>query len=557
MAISQPSLADLEAAEALHETTDGRTGVDYIKHGTKGTDSPSLKTRLTQATQQLTHGLGAVIAGAILNKQDGLKVIVAGVPRYEIGGTKYTLDDTDPFTVTDDKTMHLYVDTDETVEQSDGAWPGTPHLKLGVVVTSGGAIVSITPALLENHPVGGDLLWFNVAAEADVDMDGFDLADVGFVQLKDFVTLVEGSELITPVQALNNVTSGGDPINNIAVEAGEIGRVVYLRTTQVGGLDIQDLGTDGGNIDLGGTDFNLPQSSSGEHHIIALQQVNAVIWTIIWYNKGPTKITLLAELDASNENIANLRGLNFSSRARTIAAGSIETDDGTFGTTLVVVDTESSAATDDLDSATTGAEGKILIVVPAHTDRTVVVKHAIGADLFDLQNGIDFAMVTTEHTMVFRHDGTQWIEISRSPMSVSDLIPASVTDFESIAYDFKIHIAGALSAGVHTEEIKIDHAWTFVSATGQVPAGGVPSGAACIVDVQKNGSSLFNNDGDRVNIAAAAQSDTSAVVNQPFAAGDVLRLEVLSTSGSPNGADDLTVLIRGMITPKAAPGAPA
>lgn len=91
----------------------------------------------------------------------------------------------------------------------------------------------------------------------------------------------------------------------------------------------------------------------------------------------------------------------------TIATGAI-TATGTYHT----VDTEGNAASDDLDTISGGTDGRILIIRPASTARTVVAKDATG----NLQLAGDFTMDNDRDMLTLIYDGTlsAWIEVSRS-----------------------------------------------------------------------------------------------------------------------------------------------
>lgn len=75
------------------------------------------------------------------------------------------------------------------------------------------------------------------------------------------------------------------------------------------------------------------------------------------------------------------------------------------------IDTESDAASDDLDTinASGATAGRALIIRPAHTDRTVVVKHGTG-NIY-LNGGVDFSMDSTEKLTLLIYDGTNWLGV--------------------------------------------------------------------------------------------------------------------------------------------------
>lgn len=76
-------------------------------------------------------------------------------------------------------------------------------------------------------------------------------------------------------------------------------------------------------------------------------------------------------------------------------------------------------ADDDLDTATGGSEGDILIL-KANTSGTngiVTVKNGTGANTFILAGGIDFILDHIDDSIMLIHNGTEWVELSRSSNS--------------------------------------------------------------------------------------------------------------------------------------------
>ena len=93
--------------------------------------------------------------------------------------------------------------------------------------------------------------------------------------------------------------------------------------------------------------------------------------------------------------------------ALTIATGSITTT-GTYHT----VDTESAAASDDLDTIVAGTDGQFLILQAEDGARTVVAKDGTG----NLQLAGDFSLDNAQDTLTLIYSAalTAWVEISRS-----------------------------------------------------------------------------------------------------------------------------------------------
>jgi hypothetical protein len=89
----------------------------------------------------------------------------------------------------------------------------------------------------------------------------------------------------------------------------------------------------------------------------------------------------------------------------TIATGAV-TVDGAYHR----IDTESAASTDDLDTINGGYSGHLLIISPVSSARTVVAKDGTG----NLVLAGDFSMDNQEDRLVLLHNGSNYVEISRS-----------------------------------------------------------------------------------------------------------------------------------------------
>jgi hypothetical protein len=74
------------------------------------------------------------------------------------------------------------------------------------------------------------------------------------------------------------------------------------------------------------------------------------------------------------------------------------------------VDTEGDASSDDLTTISGSVVGVILVIRPAHTDRTVVVKDGTG----NIKCVGDFSMDSNEDMMTLICTGSNWHEIARS-----------------------------------------------------------------------------------------------------------------------------------------------
>lgn len=110
-----------------------------------------------------------------------------------------------------------------------------------------------------------------------------------------------------------------------------------------------------------------------------------------------------AELADAIDN-GTQRKMNFDTATElTIASGAI-----TVTASNHTIDTEGDAASDDLNTIAGGDDGYILFVRAANTARTVVIKHAIGANNIACPEGRDINLAETTDGVMLMHDGSQW-----------------------------------------------------------------------------------------------------------------------------------------------------
>lgn len=544
MTVAQTPIDDARAAELESTGIDAATGVrGYLPQNTPVAGAQKLSTKYTQTQYHLNRVLESIFGLAVLSKEDGLKVIVKG-GEYLLAGSTLTLPDTDPFTCSDDSTCYLYCDGDEVVEESTTAWPGTAHWKLAIVTTADGEISSIVPCQHLNFDPTGSTPWYGVPAAGDVNLAGYDLQNVGFVEANAATELTVASGVITPTQMWHTVDTEGDAatdtLNEITPSSGHH-RLLLLTCANPGRVTTVLDGVT--NIFLPNGDCEL---SSGVY--LLLFQFSNTSWVELC-RSSMGDITLTADLDAAGYDLLNLGTLAFENTSTlTISGGAIAVT-GSFH----AVETEGGAGTDDLDLATGGAAREVLILRPINTSHTVVVKHGAGAGAFKLQNDLDFAMDSTECTLVCRHNGTEWVEIVRSPQRLRDLVTTSDED-RCIPYSpGPFVVPGALSAGVQDVYVYCPAAFTLENISAYAVTA--PSGGSCIVDIQDDGASIFAAEGEMANITDGNHSATSTTKSHKVAAGSWLRTEIKSTGSSPNGAADLTVTVNGYANAQTSPHA--
>jgi hypothetical protein len=185
-------------------------------------------------------------------------------------------------------------------------------------------------------------------------------------------------------------SEGGASTDDLdTINGGEIGQLIVVRSNS----SSQDITfTDGtGNLTL-----RLPFTTLTSSDTITILRS-----TSTW-------------LEVARCSSTNAVSTNFPNKGtETIASGVISLVGITH--TLYTIDTESSAATDDLDTitATNIPEGTMIIVKAANATRTVVMKDATG----NLRLAGDFSMDHSDDRLMLLYSGTNWIELSRSDNS--------------------------------------------------------------------------------------------------------------------------------------------
>ena len=102
-------------------------------------------------------------------------------------------------------------------------------------------------------------------------------------------------------------------------------------------------------------------------------------------------------------------------------------------------------------------------------------------------------------------------------------------------------VKGTVTVGAGAARYYFNRAVTITNVRASV--GTAPTGASLIVDVNKNGSTIFTTQGNRPTIAASSNTDTSNVPDTTaFAAGDYMTVDVDQVGSTVAGAD-LTVQV--------------
>jgi hypothetical protein len=120
----------------------------------------------------------------------------------------------------------------------------------------------------------------------------------------------------------------------------------------------------------------------------------------------------------------------------------------------------------------------------------------------------------------------------------------SVDDVEvALVEAFPFSLGGPLTVKTGTFKVYTEGDYVVETIRASV-GGGAPAGSAVIVDVNKNGTTIYTNQANRPQIAAGATTGTG---NSPaitaFTAGDYITVDV-DAVGSTTPGTDLTVVVR-------------
>jgi hypothetical protein len=229
--------------------------------------------------------------------------------------------------------------------------------------------------------------------------------------------------------------------------------------------------------------------------------------------------------------------------ARTVT-GTILRPDGTAPTASLVID----LVVADIDGVgwivTTGnGIASRITVTPSATTGAFSVDLEPNSNIVPANSRWRFRYTTTGGR---RWEATFYVEVpdSPGPHPVDDLVVAEPGTFVAatravIPFDF----VGGLSVGAGVRRWLMPFPATVLGVTAAVNTA--PVGSAIVVDVNRNGTSLFTVQANRPQIAAGANatvgSAAPAVVS--LATGDYLTVDVDQVGSGVAGAD-LTVLVR-------------
>jgi hypothetical protein len=519
---TMPELADA-AAKALGGTTDPNTGVKHQTFNVDDDSVPSAFARLMNLENNLMILAAAAAQGQVIDLESGLTIGAYPI-RYRIGATAYVFAGSASYTLTASSTNYVYLDTDAALEHSTSGWPAGDHVKLATVVTDATQVTSVTDRRFENHPVGVISNWWTILPSADPNLNNKELVDLGWIDWTDWETKTIASDAITPTRMLTAVdTEAGAAADNLATITATAGkrRMVMLRNVNAARVvTVKDLT---GNITMAYPNGDCVLGDPT--HVLALIQDTDTTWRELFRSRQ-TISQLSSNLDAFNYNISNISKLHLQPNDHTIASDAITP------TRSVVTPRAESGTTDDLSTISGGSYGDMVRLrystsAPGHV---ITVKHNVGN--LQLANGKDYVIDGHgKELMLVRNNFGTWYEVRRATPVVGDLSDTG----RGIPHTVPLFVAGALTVAVLKPRLKMQTDYVIKKASGEL--GTAPAGGACIIDVRVNGNSIFANQSEMINIAAAATADDSAVKNYLGAAGDVIDLECEAA----NSAADLTV----------------
>lgn len=96
-------------------------------------------------------------------------------------------------------------------------------------------------------------------------------------------------------------------------------------------------------------------------------------------------------------------------------------------------------------------------------------------------------------------------------------------------------VGGVLSATAYTMRLYVNEAQTITSVRASV--GTAPTGSSIIIDVFKNGTTLFTGGTDRPTIAIGGFTDVGVPAVTSLAANDYLTVEIVQVGSTIAGAD--------------------
>jgi len=526
MAVGNPTVPVLNEAsgEALGGTLHGGTGVTRFAFLDDENSTPSFFSKWMNLWEAALNHLADANQGHVVTLT-GLNVGVFAM-NYRIGSTDYVYPGDTTFACAASVTNHLYLDSAQLLKNDTTGWPAGDHVKLAKVVTGASSITQVTDCRWCNFLLGIVNAWSSVVASSDVDLAGFDMDHVGALHLNNAIELTIAAGAVTPTQAWHTVdteaNAATDDLVTITADANRVGQLLIIGPAATGRVvTIKSTG----NIDLV-DDADLILDATNK--LVILQQHTATGWRIIRTNFNALS-SLVRNLDIAGHELTNIGGINLQNATATLAAGVLTLPGNAVE---LAVRSEVINNPDNLTSISGGVDGDWLFL------RTGAAAIGEGITVEDGTGNIslvgnNWSMVDDTWWLALRRLGGVWYEQYRAPITAEALNAAG----DVVPHHISVHYPGVLIDGQASYVERVGVPFTMKAARGRVVTA--PSGGSCVVDVFKNGASVFAAQANAINIIAAANNDTSDTITVSFAVNDELTVKVITASG----AADLSVSI--------------
>lgn len=258
-------------------------------------------------------------------------------------------------------------------------------------------------AMISNVRVIYDGAWHNVVIRGAIDVGSnqFGGSCVNNVSLYcvnttvDQITVVSASRDATPSSIVqrftaSNITHTGDRILQLAAINGS-----------TGGNSLFSLNNLVGTVGVAGVGISARGNVKGSITGLINNGLNTAVWASI-----SNEETL--DLEASAVN-----GFSFPCylQESTIASGAVRVRGNSVS--ALRLDTESAAATDDLDTIDNGANGQVITLFTHYSAKDVLVKNGTGN--IQLTGGVDFNLTSVDKkiTLMWTESISKWIELYR------------------------------------------------------------------------------------------------------------------------------------------------
>lgn len=198
------------------------------------------------------------------------------------------------------------------------------------------------------------------------------------------------------------------------------------------------------------------------------------------------------------------------------------------------VDTEASAASDDLETLSGGVDGLIIILSAANSARTVVLKHGIGN--LQLRGNTDYSLDTVDKAVFLLYYGGYWLDVSGEGFSQAG---ASVSRSTSQAIATGVATAVSLNNEMWDDNALYDAGSptriTFVDTARYLVIGNVKFAASAGGTYRKaqlrvDGSTIYA-ESTRDPISASVETGINLTTVVSATAGQYVELVVQQDSG--------------------------